>query len=179
MKKDYFEYPTPKLYELKELYKTPYRFSEELRSKVDYIFTHPYNKYNKVYDNLHKEWDSNDMLKSAYLNTTYYLDNPQQFGHALNNIAPQIVVSMWKAFLSLNKHLRNNQFDMYHEAQMRLVPLVENILLEPLLADITNKNIIISSEDMIKKRKGKKPRESNRASMTEGSKTFEYLCGLE
>ena len=179
MKNSYFDYSIPKIYELKEMYQTPYKFSKKLRNRVDYIFLHPKNKYNKIYNNLHKDTDSNDMLKSAYLNVRYYMDNPQQFNHTMTLIAPQVLVSMWKAFLSLNKHLRGNQYDIYHKTQMELLPLIEDGLLEMILADINNNKIIMSGNDMVKVRKGKGLREQNRGSMKEGGKNFEYLCSLE
>jgi len=179
MKKDYFEHPLPKLYELKELYKSPYRFSDELRKQVDYIFTHPYNKYNKLYNNLHKEYDSNDMLKSAYLNTKYYIDNPQQFAHSMDNIAEQILVSMWKSFIMLNKHLRANQYNIYHATDMKLLNLIKGRFYDILLEDMRTNNIIMSGDELVKKRKGKGLREQNRASLQEHSKHFEYLCSLD
>ena len=179
MKKDYFEYPLPRLYELKEMYQSPYRFSEELRTQVDYIFLHPYNKYNKLYDKLHKEWDSNDMLKSAYLNARYFLDHPQQFAHEMDNIASTMIVCMWKAFLSLNGHLRGNKYDMYYAAKMKLIPIMQGKFYEMLLDDMDKGNIIMHNDDMVKRREGKGLREQNKASLLEGSKHFEYLCGLE
>ena len=176
MKKDYFEYPLPKLYELKETYKSPHRFSTELRSQVDYIFTHPYNRYNKLYNNLHREWDSNDMLKSAYINTMYYMDNPQQFAHSMDNVADQILVSMWKAFLGLNKHLRGNQYDMYYKTDMKLLGLIKGRFYDILIEDIRTNNFIASADDMVKVRKGVGLRERR---LGYSDKQMEYLCSLE
>ena len=171
MKKDYFDYPTPKLFELKEIYLVPYRFSDELQAQVNYLFLHPYNKHNKIYDKLHRRTDANDMLKSAYLNARYYMDNPQQFAHSIDNIAPQILVSMWRAFFSLNKHLRQNDYPIYYVTDMKLVDLVRGKFMDLLIDEIQNKKY------MMKPKEAKK-RTRNKATV-EGSVYFEYLCSLE
>ena len=171
MKNDYFDYPTPKLYELKEVYDSPIEFSKELKEMVDYLFTHPYNKYSKVYHTLHRDSDARDMLKSAYLNARYYMDNPQQFAHSLDNISPQILVSMWKAFLSLNKHLRGNEYPIYYRTDMKLLGLVRGKFMDLLIDEI-------QQDKMTMEPKQAKKRTRNKATQ-EGGIYFEYLCGLE
>jgi hypothetical protein len=179
MKKDYFQYPVPLSYELRELYKSPYKFSDELREYVNYMFTHPYNKYNKLYHNLHTEWDSNDMLKPAYLMAMHYMKYPQRYGHAMDNIADTMLVRMWKQFLHLHKHLRGVQFSSYMPTKMKMLTIGNGLFLEKLIDEINSGVIIMSSDDMIKKREGKGLRESAHASMKEGGREFEYLCSLD
>ena len=179
MKRHYFEYPAPYLSELRELYKSPYRFSDELRAYVDYMFTHPYNKYNKLYDNMHLEYDSNDMLKSAYLIARYYMDHPAQFAGSIENCADGMLVSMWKCFLSLHKRLRGAQFSSYMPTPMKVLMIGEGKFLDMLIDEIRNEKMIMDGDDMVKRREGKTLRERDPASMKEGSKHFEYLCSLE
>lgn len=179
MKKIYFEYPVPYLSELRELYKTPYRFSDELRAYVDYMFTHPYNKYNGIYYNLHQEFDSNDMLKSAYLIARYYMDHPNQFAGSIENCADEMLVKMWKCFIALHKHLRGVQFDSYMTTQMKVLTVGGGKFLDLLIDEIRNEKMIMDGDDMVKRREGKSLRERAPASMKEGGKEFEYLCSLD
>lgn len=154
MKKDYFAYPTPFLTELREMYQTPYRFSKGLRDYVDYMFSHPYNKHNGVYHRLHTRWDSNDMLKRAYLIAKYYLDHPQQFGNSMDNVAPAMIVYMWRGFISMHKVVRGAEFTQYYPAKMKILTIGEGRFLDMLLDEINNNKMIMSEDDMVKRRKG-------------------------
>ena len=178
-KRDYFEYPVPYLLELKEMYIVPYRFSAELQASAYYIYTHPNFRWSKLFYNLHKKTDMNDMLKSAYLIIRYYQDHPQQFNHTLNNVVPQISVSMWKAFLSLNKHLRGNQFSQYHSMDFKRIDLFENKFLDIFLEDIRTGNYIGHNDEMVKERPNIGLRDRRSLGTHEGGKTFEYLSSLE
>lgn len=159
---EHFAYPLPHRLDLQAMYKTPYRFDIKIRDYVDYVFSHPKNKYNKIYHNLHTKYDSNDMLKTPYLMTRYYLDYPQQFNHSFDNIAATILVSMWKTFLRLHKHLRNAEFTQYYPADLRMLLIGEGQLLDMLISDIKSNNYILSSDDMVKKRKNIGLRERQR-----------------
>ena len=56
---------------------------------------------------------------------------------------------------------------------------VENGLFELMIAEVVESRYIQSGDDMVKKRPGKGLRQSNPASMQEGSANFEYLCSLD
>jgi len=178
MKRDLFQYTTPLTYELKELYPTPYRFSTDLRDHVDMLFSHPYNKHNNLFYNSKKEYDSNDMIKPMYLLVKYFLDNPQQYKHKLENIHAEILIRGWKVFLSLHK-FRGNTFDKYKPTDLVLLDIGGGNILDLLLNEIKFHRMIMSADSMVTSRKGLGLRESHRAGMKEGSKSFEYLCGLE
>lgn len=176
---NYFDYPVPPHYELQEIYLTPYRFSDELRDYVNYMFSHPtHNKHFRLYGNLVSEFDSNDMLKRPYLMYRYFLDNPQRFEHKLENLTPVMMAAMWQTFTSLHK-LRGVQFKKFYPASMKLLVLANSKFLDILMKDVKDHNIIYHGDDMVKERKGKTLRERSPASMKEGSKHFEYLCSLD
>ena len=178
MNNGYFDYPTPYLYELKEMYQTPYRFSSELTLYIEFMFMHPvHNKFHLLFENLKKPTDANDMAKPAYLITKYYLDHPQQFGHSLENITPQIIVSMWKAFIGIHKHLRGVQFSQYYPASMKLLTIGKDHLLDKLIDEITNSKFIMHGDDMVKKRDDYGLREKGQKTK-EGTRNFEWMCKL-
>ena len=138
---DYFEYNLPKKTELQELYITPYRFSKELRSFTYYIFTHPSkNKHRDVFIKHFHHSHSNEMLKHVFLKLRYFQDNPQQFGHTLENITPDILVGMWKSFLANNKYFRGAEYDKYLTTDMNMLNLINGRFLDIFLEDITNSN---------------------------------------
>lgn len=176
-----FEYPAPYLSELKEMYDTPYRFSKELRDYVQYMFEHPTGKQvnRQIFTALMREFDTNDMLKHPYYLIRYYQAHPQQFGHAMENIVPHLIVAMWKCFLGLHKHLRGQQFNKYYPADMKLLMLGKGKFLDIFLSDIANKNMVMDGDEMVKKREGVGLRERKVSAMAEGGKEFEYLCSLE
>lgn len=180
MKNDYFDYPLPFSRELREIYDTPYRFSDELTEYIDYLFKHPYNKNNKIYANTRKDWDPNDMAKALYLRVKYYLDHPQQFGHAMDNIAPQCLVAMWKRFIAINKNARKTHFKKYYPTDMKLLKLVKGRLFDLILEEIATKKFYMTGEDMMKRREGMGLREKR---VTQAGRTqsphVEYLCSLE
>lgn len=177
--KNYFEYTIPFNDELSNMYISPYRFSKELRDSAQYMFSHPvYNaKYHKLFYNLCKEFDTNDMLKRPYRQLRYYIDYPQRFGHNVENVIPHMLVSMWKTFIRLHKNLRGVEFNDYMKTNMQMVELAKGNFIDIFLSDIKNMNIIYESDDMIKPREGIGLREKRKATQ-EGSKYFEYLCKL-
>ena len=179
---NYFEYSLPYTSELRELYITPYRFSKELRDYINYMYLHPkHNKYHTIYSAHHTEWISNDMAKVSYLMIRYYQDYPQRYGHNIENILPQIIVSMWKTFLSINKQLNQVTFKQYYPTSMKLLTLGKGKFLDIILNDIEKQNIIYHPDDMVKRREGVglRERRTKNLSMQEGGKQFEYLCSLE
>ena len=130
-------YPPPFNRELRELYKTPYRFSKQLQDYALYVFKHPSNQHNKVFNKLHKPTDINDMLKPAYLLTRYYLDNPQQFGNNFFNIEPTIITRMWKTFISIHKHFRKTVFDTHLATDFKMLSIGDGRLIDLLLEEVT------------------------------------------
>ena len=174
-----FDYEIPFASELKEMYITPYRFSDDLKNYVDYMYSHPvHNKHFRLFASMRRPRDLNDMLQRPYLFYRYFLDYPQRFDHNAENIVPHMIVSMWKTFLALHK-LRGKQYLKYYPASMKLLTIGTNRFMDILEDDVKNHNIIYSNDDMVKTREGKTLRERNPASLIEGSKHFEYLCGLE
>lgn len=170
-----FDYPVPYNQELRELYPTPYRFSEKLTNYADYMFNHPYNTHHKIYSNLKKPTDANDMVKVAYLVTKHYLDYPQQYGHSLDNISAAIIVRMWKSFINLHKHLRYVQFDKHMPTKMKILTIGEGMFFDILLEDIRTNNFIMHADHMVKKRKGIGLRERQGYS----EQHMHYLCSLD
>jgi hypothetical protein len=110
-----FEYPVPRTRELKEKYISKYKFDDEIIEATLYMFKHP--KHNKRWYKLCNQWmtnkDANDMIKAAYRVYQEYKDNPQMYGHSLENVSDQMLVSMWKVFTSLHATARKNITDGY------------------------------------------------------------------
>jgi len=180
MKTDYFAYPLPFVDQLREMYPTPYRFSKELTDFIDYIYKHPYNKYRELYADIRRSHDANDMAKRLYLNVKYYLDHPQQFGHAMDNIAPECLVGMWKTFIGINKRARTIGFKRYYATDMKLLKLVKGRLFDLILEEIKEEKFYMTNDDMVKRRHGVGLRERRvpRAVRLRGSYT-DYLCSLD
>ena len=174
MKRDSFSFPTPRQYLLKEDYDTPYRFSDELRQHVNMLFSHPYNKYNKLFYNKHREFDSNDMLKPMWRIVQDFKKYPQRYGHKLENIHENILKDGWSTFLSLHK-FRGEQFSSYMPMKLRWLSIGGGNLLDLLLRE----EPIMSGDSMVKIRPNKTLRENDRASLNEDGKYFNYLVNLE
>ena len=151
-----FDYNLPKRTELQELYITPYRFSNELRDFVLYIFQHPQkNKHRDIFISNHSIYDLNTMLKTAYLKIRYFKDNQQQYGHSLENITPDILVGMWKSFLYTNKQFRGMETNKYMATDMSMMSLINGRFLDIFLKDISNHNFYFQ-EDVDRTRKPRK-----------------------
>jgi len=179
MKKEYFEFPVPPTWKLREDFIVPYKFSQELQDYVVYMFQHPSKfKFREVFIRLMKPSDANDMLKSAYLVIREYQANPQQYGHSLNNILPTLVVRMWKTFLGIHKQMRNEVYTKYYPMDMKTLLLAENKFLDIFLEDIRTGNYIGSSDEMIKIREGVGLRDRRPINQMKKHKHNEYLCSL-
>lgn len=175
---NYFEYSVPYLNELQQEYITPYRFSQELRNSVHYMFAHPvHNRHFKLFVEHERKWDTNDMLKHPYLVMRHYLEHPQQFGNSVDNIIPHMIVAMWKAFMSIHRKKRGLKTSRYLPTSMGMIKLANGRFIEQFLSDIDTQNIIYSSEDMVKRREGLDLYERKKVRTT--NKHFEYLCSLE
>ena len=149
-----FKYTTPSIWELREMYHGVYRFSDELRESVRYMYKHPRCKYRVLFANLEREYDTNDMLKHPYLILRHYMEHPQQYGHTLENVLPHMMVGMWKAFLQLHKQLRGEQFRAYLPTTMAMLPLAKERFLPLLLSDVEKGSLIMHGDEMVKERTG-------------------------
>ena len=108
MGKDMFEYVVPYRTVLDEMYETPYDFSEELKQAVYDMFTSPKanpRHYKYFYDNFDDKI-ARDMLKQPYKAWMYYKEHKHQFNNDPCNLAPQMITSMGKSFISIIKNAR-------------------------------------------------------------------------
>jgi len=179
MTSDHFNYPVPSNIELNNTYPLPYRVSRELMATIEYVFRHPFNKYNKSCNtHFNRDWNiANDMGRVAVQVVREYLAYPQRYGHSMENIEANILFLMWRQYI---KHLILKDVEMTEYMPVKLKMLkVENGLFDMLLSEVIDEKYIQSADDMVKKRVGKGLREHAPASMQEGSKNFEYLCSLE
>ena len=173
-----FEYPLPHVWELREMYPTPYRFSPEVQKSADLLFKHPRaNKWNQLYGENNVPSTPNDMCKVAYLGIKYALDNPNQFGGAIENCMDGVLVMMWKNFLGLGKLLRGNKYARNHRTSVtRMLSLAQGGFLELMMKEIKDNKMIMSSDDMVKKRKDLGLRERK---LGYSHKQMEHLCNLD
>ena len=155
----------------------PYRAKKQLQDKIAYIFNHP--KVPRAQRDLFKDISTNgskglinDMSTVAIGITIYYLKNPQQFGHALENIHFAIVRRMWlKIFhhLHMQNDTRLDENWKYIGITLSMLA-VNNGLLDELIRVVTEKDYYKTSDDIPRK----KPKRN-----TSSISNFEYLCGLE
>lgn len=168
----------------------PYRANKKLKDKIEYIFKHPTlpkknrDRFIKVSTSGSKQL-VNDMAVRAIAMTKYYINNPQQFGHSMENIYLQILVRMWR---QTYKHMIMQSKPDREEWEYLSVKLktlsIDNGLWDELIRVVMDNDYIQSNDDMIKVRKGiglrdrKNNKTHNPASMKEGSPNFEYLCSI-
>ena len=185
----YFEYPVPHNLELREIYKSPYRFTDELRAHVDYVFSHPTLKQGIFYANNKTEWSSNIMLKVAYINLRYVMDNLSQYGGAIENAADTVVFRMWMAFIAELRYQRQAYSGRFIIAPMRVMFIGNGMLLDKIIEDIVSENYM-KDAPVARKPKGKRKEldftqdkdnifATASKQLVEGDAYFEHLCGLE
>jgi|SaaInlV_110m_DNA_1040235.scaffolds.fasta_scaffold28051_1 hypothetical protein len=158
--------------------KTPYRAKQPLQDKVAYIFNHP--TVPRPQRNLFKDISTkgskgliNDMSTVAIGVTIYYMENPQQFGHAFENIHFAIIRRMW---LKMFHHIHMQQDTRTKEEEWKYLGItlkmlaVNNGLLDELIRVVTEEDYYKTSDDVPRKRKKR---------ISSGVKHFEYLCSLE
>lgn len=177
---EHFAYPVPFNKELEEDGLIPYRTNEKLHRKIDYLFRHVSFMHRELFIEVSTSGSRqlvSDMSTKAVAIARYFIKNPQQFGNKMDNIHMQIIIRMWK---QLFRHclMQERELDKYYAMKMRILG-IENGLLEELIRTVDEEDFVQNADDMIKKRTGSNLRDSNRASMKEGSKHFEYLCNLE
>jgi len=186
-----FDYPIPLNNELDK----PYRTNPKLLKLIDYIFRHVKFEHRRLYIEVSTAGTrtlTKDMANVAVAITRHFIDNPQQYGHKMENIMMQIIIRMWKQTF---KHciLQEKPLDKYYAAKFQLLT-IENGLWEELIRTVDNKDYIQHGDDMVNKRigvisnttgkqVGLRERKNNKihspASLKEGGKQFEYLASLE
>ena len=181
---EHFTYPMP--YDVGELGGYIYRASDELKEIVEKIYTHPHFKHTNLFLDISQDGSKalvNDMAIRALAMTDYYLKNPQQFGHNMDNIHLQILVRMWKHLFKHARYQNKYNFTQYHSMTLKMVSK-ELGLLECLVDSIRNEKFIKSGDDLVKKRKGKGLREGRVSLAKEGKglgysdDTLDALCNL-
>ena len=177
--KPLFDYPIPQYYQLYKEYGKPYRVSEQLKAEIHKIFSHPHHPHHEFFYKNHNDDDLNNMGKVAYVYTLEFLNNPQQYGHSIENIHMQMLVSMWKVFIGVTKYFKWIPPEEYMKVKSKLLKINAEPFLTECMNEVNQNRVIMSGDDMVKKREGKGLRESNRASLKEDGKYFEYLSGLE
>jgi len=160
----------------------PYRTNTSLMSKIEYIFSHVYFSKEKrekfIYlNNLTKKTLVRDMSNRAFAMTKHFLDNPSQYGHKMENIYFQILIRMWRQVYKYRIIIGEENIK-YWTTEVKLLK-IDNGLIEELIRSVNENDCIWNGDDMVKVRPNKGLRESNRGSLIEGSKNFEYLCGLD
>ena len=178
----HFDYPVPPLWELREMYETPYRFSKELRESCDLLWKHPkVNKWNILYGNVRRDTDPNDMCKVAYLTVVYAMEHPAQYGGAIDNCMDVVLVRMWKNFLGLNKRLRGQVYSQYMPTPVgKMLSVARGGFLDLLITEIDEEKMHMSNDDMVKEREGIGLREcKSRKGVGYDRVQLDYLCSLE
>ena len=177
---DHFAYPIPFNSELREMELIPYRTNTELHRKIDYLFRHVKFEHRKLFIDVSTSGSRqlvSDMSTIAVGIIRHFILYPQKYGHKIDNIYMQILVRMWKQTFKHCK-LQERQLDKYYSTKIVLL-MIENGLMEELVRTVQKDDFIQDYDEMVTNRDGKGLRESNRASMKEGSKHFEYLASLE
>jgi len=183
---DHFAYAVPFNSELD----LPYRAPKKLKDMINCLFSHPTfeSKRRKLFIDVSMSGSrvlTNDMARVAISMCRHFVDNPAQYGHALENIQMQIIVRMWRqVFNHMFKQSRIDELDEYLGAKMMLLG-IENGLWDELLRVVVEKDYFQTNDEMVKVREGiplrgrKNDKGHNPASLKEGSVHFEYLCSLE
>jgi hypothetical protein len=166
--KDLFLFPTPFTSELKEEYGSKWRFNAKVVEATLAMYKHPkHNKrWHKLCNELMTQNDANDMLKSAYRLFEEYKAHPQRYGGELENMIDQMLVSMWRVFISLHNKARKNITGNYKAmAVMQMRDYAKRVWLDELVK--------CEYEEY-------SPASSERCGLGthEGSKNFEYLVQL-
>lgn len=173
----------------------PYRAPKKLKEMVTYIFSHPKVPYKQrqLFIDVSQSGSRglvNDMAVRAIAMTRYFVENPQQFGHSMENIQFQILRRMWMQVFS---HMFKQESHPKQTCDTEWVYLgitykmltIENGFWDELLRVVYEKDYHQTYDDMVKHRDGiglrerKSNKPSNHASLIEGGKHFEYLCSLE
>ena len=131
-----------------------YKPSEELHSLAAELFTHPYNKYNKIADRYFKEDHrlATSMCQVAIACVRYFYMYPQQFGGAMENIFPTILVRMHKQMIK-RMYSSSQEISSYMPAKLKLLH-VGTRYFDQLIKDVETKNYTVHQDNLVKKRVG-------------------------
>lgn len=171
----------------------PYRAPKKLKEMITYIFTHPTipKAQRELFidvSQLGSRTLVNDMGRVAIAMTKYFVEHPNQFGGAMENIYFQIMRRMWHQVFShmfkqnRMEHLKDDW--VFLRTSMKLLA-IENGFFEELLRVVNEEDYYMTSDAMVKKRDGvglrekRNNKQSNPASLIEGGRYFEYLASLE
>lgn len=127
----------------------PYRASDELRELAVLLFKHPFNKYNRIASRYFAANNclSNDMSVLAIGIVRYYLQYPQQFGGALENIYASILVRMHRQLIKYMLTAADPDLEHYIPLKLSLIK-VSTQFFDQLLLDIQHNNYYQSGDDM-------------------------------
>ena len=170
----------------------PYRAPKQLKEMIRYMFSHP--TVPKAQRQLFIDVSSlgsrtllNDMGRVAIAMCQYFVDHPNQFGGAMENIQFQVIRRMWhQVFNHMFKqgrmeHLKDDW--VFLRTSMKLLA-IENGFWEELLRVVNEKDYDETNDSMVKRREGvelrgrRNAKQHNPASLLEGKPYFEYLAGL-
>jgi len=152
----------------------PYRAKNELMEMVRYIFSHPTVpvRQRKLFIDVSQSGSRgliNDMSVRAIAMTRYFVDNPQQFAHSMENIQFQILRRMWKQIFS---HMFKQGRDEHTDAEWVYLGVtykhlaIDNGLWDELLRVVKEEDYHQTSKSM---QRGKKHKAQSH---------INYLCGL-
>ncbi len=159
-RREYFEFKLPYLHEMREEYRPPYMFSDDMRESVDKVFLKHNHKWHKEYLAQREKgyiWDNNEMCQVLYSIVMYAKNNLNSIGGEMDNALDQITVSMWKRFLANNnsKYGRDNNFDKYYTTDLKInMRKGVSKLVDEMLTVIDTHDYIYHHDDMVKVRKG-------------------------
>jgi len=148
---EHFAYPLPFNSELRELNLVPYRTNKQLKDKIHYIFSHVKFAHRELYLDLYSLNGGNLLINMANVATgamRYFLQHPQQFGNAAENIHLQILVRMWRQSFRVTK-LNEIPIDKYHGVKMTTLS-IENGFIEELIRTCVEQDFIQTEDDMVK-----------------------------
>lgn len=162
----------------------PYRAPNKLRSMIDYIYRHPTlpSTQRKLYIDVSQSGSRgliNDMAVISIAMMRYFINNQSQFGGSIENVQFQILKRMWKqTFNHMWKQGKAKEDETNYLCLKLKVLSIDNGLWDELIRVVQEEDYYQTSDDMIKN-KDVYNKKSNKASLKEGSKHFEYLCNLE
>jgi len=176
---DYFDYPVPFWREIKKECPYPYKFSDDLMDKLDAVFLSPTHKWGVMYSETRRRHDVRMMAQVLYSYVVWARENMAQIGGAIDNIIPQITVTMWRKWLMVQKRYgRVEDFDRYYATHVKNLRRGVARMVEEMVRVIDNGEFVAHMDDMVKRRQGVGLRERRKPTQ-EGSKRFEYYADSE
>ena len=178
------DYLLPHNNEIRDL--IPYRTNKQLEAKVEYLFSHAHFVHNKLFNDIRTSGSRTlvrDMSKVATGLMRYFMQYPQQYGDNIENIEWQILIRMWKQTF---KHTRLQKVELsYYAGTKQMLLGIDNGWVDELQRTVDEEDYYATNDSMVKKREGvslrgkRNNKKHNPASLIEGEKHFEYLCGLD